>query len=294
MNGETGKNTTDKNAAEAVNLTKVFRDFWRRPKKLAVDAISFSIGKGEVFGLLGPNGSGKSTTIKMMLGLLRPSGGEVSILGGHPSGVAVRGKIGYLPEISSFHKYLTPRETLNYYGGLFALPAATLRVRSAALLDELGIADAADRPVGEFSKGMARRVGLAQALINDPELIILDEPTSGLDPIGRHAVKELIKSLAAKGKTVLLSSHLLAEIEDVCDRVAILCDGKIRASGKLSEILEKRDQIRVTVSGLKDDALAVKLKADAEAQGGAAFIDRPATTLEKYFLEIVSAAEKND
>ena len=281
------KNISAECAASATNLSKVFRDFWQRPKKLAVDDISFTIGKGEVFGLLGPNGSGKSTTIKMLLGLLRPTGGGVSILGGRPSDAAVRARIGYLPEISSFHKYLTPRETLNYYGGLFGLPPAVRRERTDALLKELDIANAADRPVGEFSKGMARRVGLAQALINDPEFVILDEPTSGLDPIGRHAVKELIMSLAAKGKTVLLSSHLLAEIEDVCDRVVILCDGKIRAEGRLGEILEKRDQVRVTMSGV-DAAFAAKVKAEVEARGGTAFIDKPSVTLEKYFLETVS------
>ena len=282
MNGEANMQSV----VSAENLSKVFHDFWRRPKKRAVDGVSFSIRKGEVFGLLGPNGSGKSTTIKMLLGLLRPTSGTVAIMGGEPSSPAVRARIGYLPEVSSFHKYLTPRETLNYYGGLFGLSTAERRKRSAELLERLGIADAADRPVGEFSKGMARRAGLAQALINDPELLVLDEPTSGLDPIGRHAVKELVKSLAAEGKTVLLSSHLLAEVEDVCNRVAILCDGKIRASGELSNILEKRGQIRLTMSGV-DETLAEKLKRDVEAQGGSAFIDRPAMSLEKYFLETV-------
>ena len=284
---------TETNAASVTELTKTFRDFWQRPKKLAVDGISFSIARGEVFGLLGPNGSGKSTTIKMLLGLLRPSGGEVSILGGRPSDSAVRARIGYLPEISSFHKYLTPRETLDYYGGLFGLPAALRRERAERLLEELGIADAANRPVGEFSKGMARRVGLAQALVNDPEFIVLDEPTSGLDPIGRHAVKELIVSLAAKGKTVLLSSHLLAEIEDVCDRVAILCDGRIRASGNLDVILAKRDKIRITLDGA-DAAYAEKIRADVVARGGTAFIDHPAMSLEQYFLETVSESSKGN
>ena len=282
MNGE----ASTRDAVSANNLSKVFRDFWHRPKKIAVDGVSFSMKKGEVFGLLGPNGSGKSTTIKMLLGLLRPTAGSVSILGGAPASPAVRARIGYLPEISAFHKYLTPRETLNYYGGLFGLAPAERRGRSEALLARLAIADAADRPVGEFSKGMARRVGLAQALINDPEILVLDEPTSGLDPVGRHAVKELVKELAGEGKTVLLSSHLLAEVEDVCDRVAILCNGKIRASGELSKLLERQGQVRVTMSGV-GEGVAEEFKREAEARGGRAFIDRPAMTLERYFLEIV-------
>ena len=202
----------------ADNLKKIFRDFWRRPKKLAVDGVSFAIRKGEVFGLLGPNGSGKSTTIKMLLGLLQPTAGAVRLFGLDPASPRAKARIGYLPELSHFHPYLTPRETLRYYGGLFDMPSKLRHERAERLLARVGVADAADRPVGEFSKGMARRIGLAQALLNEPDLVILDEPTSGLDPIGRHEVKTLIKELASEGRTVLLSSHLLAEVEDVCDR----------------------------------------------------------------------------
>jgi len=210
-----------------------------------VDDVNLSIASGEVFGLLGPNGSGKSTTIKMMLGLLRPTSGSVqyTIRGTaftlHNASIAsiVRERIGYLPELSRLYNYLTPRETLHFYGGLFNLPAKLCRERTDQLLEMVGIAEAADRAVGEFSKGMARRVGLAQALINDPDIIILDEPTSGLDPIGRHHVKNVIRDLARQGKAVLLSSHLLEEVENVCDRIAILHNGTLRAEGKLDEIL---------------------------------------------------------
>lgn len=271
---------------EAENLTKVFRDFWRRPKKLAVDGVSLSIRRGEVFGLLGPNGSGKSTTIKMLLGLLRPTAGRVSLFGLDPACPVAKARLGYLPELSHFHKYLTPRETLHYYAGLFNMPIALGRERAAALLERMGIASSADREIGEFSKGMARRVGLAQALLNDPDLVILDEPTSGLDPIGRHDVKNLIKELAGNGKTVLLSSHLLAEVEDVCDRVAILCNGRVGAAGSLADLLERREQVRLTVGGLSDEDLT-KLKGEIERQGATVSVDHPAMTLEEYFLATI-------
>jgi ABC-2 type transport system ATP-binding protein len=280
-------------AVAATNLTKIFRDFWRRPKKLAVDDVSFSIRRGEVFGLLGPNGSGKSTTIKMLLGLLRPTSGNVSLFGMSPEKRQVREKVGYMPELSHFHLYLTPRETLRYYAGLFNIPARDAEEKIAYLLDKTNMTEAGDRPLGEFSKGMARRVGLAQALLNDPELIILDEPTSGLDPIGRHDVKELIKELAAADKTVLLSSHLLAEVEDVCDRVVILCDGHIGAEGSLSELLEKRDLVRMTADTAYEEQITY-VKHDIEKDGGKVLLDRPAMTLEEYFLEIVKQEQKSE
>ncbi len=270
----------------AVNLTKVFRDFWRRPKKVAVDGISLSIKQGEVFGLLGPNGSGKSTTIKMLLGLLKPSAGSVSLFGSSPSSPAAKNRLGYLPELSHFHPYLTPRETLHYYAGLFNMSASLRKERTETLLEQMGIADAADRQVGEFSKGMSRRVGLAQALLNDPDLIVLDEPTSGLDPIGRHDVKLFINSLAARGKTILLSSHLLAEVEDVCDRVAILCEGSIRAEGRLSDLLERRDQVRMTIGGLSAEQID-QIRGDIVTRGGSVEVDHPTLSLEAYFLASV-------
>ena len=275
----------------ADNLKKIFRDFWRRPKKLAVDGVSFAIRKGEVFGLLGPNGSGKSTTIKMLLGLLQPTAGAVRLFGLDPSSPRAKARIGYLPELSHFHPYLTPRETLRYYGGLFDMPSKLRHERAERLLARVGVADAADRPVGEFSKGMARRIGLAQALLNEPDLVILDEPTSGLDPIGRHEVKTLIKELASEGRTVLLSSHLLAEVEDVCDRVVILGDGRICAEGRLDELLKAREGLQMTITGMEPER-AESFRLQMESEGARVELDRPSMTLEAFFLATIERNRK--
>ncbi len=275
----------------ADNLKKVFRDFWRRPKKLAVDGVSFAIRKGEVFGLLGPNGSGKSTTIKMLLGLLQPTAGAVRLFGLDPSSPRAKARIGYLPELSHFHPYLTPRETLRYYGGLFDMPSKLRHERAERLLARVGVADAADRPVGEFSKGMARRIGLAQALLNEPDLVILDEPTSGLDPIGRHEVKTLIKELASEGRTVLLSSHLLAEVEDVCDRVVILGDGRICAEGRLDALLKAREGLQMTITGMAPER-AESFRLQMESEGARVELDRPSMTLEAFFLATIERNRK--
>ncbi|MBQ9726697.1 MAG: ABC transporter ATP-binding protein [Kiritimatiellae bacterium] len=278
---------------EADGLRKVFRDFWGRPRTVAVDGLSLRAAPGEVVGLLGPNGSGKSTTIKMLLGLLRPSAGRVRLFGRDPRDPAARARVGYLPELSNLHKFLTPRETLAYYAGLFDIPAATRRKRVDALLERVGLAGtAADRPVGEFSKGMARRVGLAQALVNDPAFVVLDEPTSGLDPIGRREVKDLIVDLGRMGKTVLLSSHLLAEVSDVCTRVAILAAGRVRAEGRLADLLEERDRVRFTAAGLPDEAVPRVKDAIAAAGAASVAVDHPAATLEDFFLDVVGGAAK--
>ncbi len=202
-------------------LTKIFKDFWGRPKAKAVDNVDFEVRRGEVFGLLGPNGSGKSTTVKMLLGLLYPTKGHVEVFGHSPRHVSTKSRIGYLPEESYLYRYLDSNETLDFFGSLFDLPTNERRRRAEQLLEMVGLNQVRRRMVGEFSKGMQRRIGLAQALINDPDLVILDEPTSGLDPIGCREVKDLILALARRGKTVILSSHLLADVEDVCDRVVI-------------------------------------------------------------------------
>ncbi len=217
-------------------VCKTFRDFWLRETVKAVDALDLSIGRGEVFGLLGPNGSGKSTTIKMILGLLAPSAGEVRLFALPPSDRRARERLGYLPELSYLHPFLTARETLSYYGGLSSLDRRTKRKRIDELLEMIGLQDVADRPVGGFSKGMARRVALASSLIGRPELLVLDEPTSGLDPISTDEVKTLVKTLAKSGMTILMTSHLLADAEDVCDRFAILNHGRSVAGGRVSEI----------------------------------------------------------
>ena len=221
---------------ELKDVRKTFRDFWLRPTVAAVDGLSFEVRGGVVFGLLGPNGSGKSTTIKMILGLLDPSGGSVRLFGKSPRSVAARRRLGYLPELSYLHPFLTAKETLMYYAGLCGLNRKVASERTRQLLEMVGLKDVAKRPVGGFSKGMARRVALASALIGKPELLVLDEPTSGLDPVSTKEVKTLVKALAAGGMTVLMTSHLLADAEDICDRVMILNHGKSVAEGRVDEL----------------------------------------------------------
>jgi ABC-2 type transport system ATP-binding protein len=278
------------NIVEVDGLVKVFRDFWHRPKVRAVDGASFTIPEGEIFGLLGPNGSGKSTTIKILLGLLHATSGSARILGHSPSDVRIKSVIGYLPEETYLYRYLTARETVDFYGRLFDLDAPTRRARTGQLLDMVGLTHAADRPVGEFSKGMARRVGLAQALINDPKLIILDEPTSGLDPIACRQVKDLLQQLAKRGKTILLSSHLLADVEDICARIVILHNGRVRASGQTRELLEQPDRTRLTIPSLPTDRLRTLL-ADLRKQiGSDPEVDHPSLNLEEFFVEVIRQA----
>lgn len=234
-------------------VKKTFRDFWLRPTVEAVDGLDLEVGRGEVFGLLGPNGSGKSTTIKMILGLLSPSAGEVSLFGLSPKSVKARLKLGYLPELSYLHPFLTARETLKYYAGLNDLPSKVANKRSSELLKMVKLEDVADRPVAGFSKGMARRVALASALIGKPELLVLDEPTSGLDPVSTKEVKTLIKALSQGGMTILMTSHLLADAEDVCDRVAILNHGHKVADGKVSELGGSLEEFFLAKVGDTDD-----------------------------------------
>lgn len=217
-------------------VKKTFRDFWLRPTVNAVDGLDLAVVRGEVFGLLGPNGSGKSTTIKMILGLLSPTAGKVRMFGLSPRSVAARAKLGYLPELSYLHPFLTATETLRYYAGLCDLPRREAAKRTKELLAMVKLEDVANRPVGGFSKGMARRVALASALIGKPELLVLDEPTSGLDPVSTKEVKTLVKALARGGMTILMTSHLLADAEDVCDRVMILNRGKTVAEGRVADL----------------------------------------------------------
>lgn len=274
-------------------LTKIFKDFWGRPKAKAVDNVSFEVKRGEVFGLLGPNGSGKSTTVKMLLGLLYPTKGHIEVFGHSPRHVATKSRIGYLPEESYLYRYLDSDETLQFFGNLFSLPPADRKARSEQLMDMVGLAKARRRQVGEFSKGMQRRIGLAQALINDPDLIILDEPTAGMDPIGCREVKDLILALARRGKTVILSSHLLSDVEDVCDRVVIYYGGKVQALGTLGELLSTPEEIRITSPVLPRatlDKVLETIRKDVAADR--VRVDNPTQNLESYFLQIVNKARE--
>jgi ABC-2 type transport system ATP-binding protein len=274
-------------------LTKVFKDFWGRPKARAVDNVDFEVRRGEVFGLLGPNGSGKSTTVKLILGLLYPTKGHIEVFGHSPRHVATKARIGYLPEESYLYRYLNSHETLDFFGNLFQLPKGDRENRTEQLLEMVGLSQTRMRAVGEFSKGMQRRIGLAQALINDPDLIILDEPTSGLDPIGCREVKDLIVALARRGKTVILSSHLLSDVEDVCDRVVIYYGGRIQAMGTLRELLANPDAVRITTPALSRETMERVLglirKDVAEDK---VRIDTPTQNLESYFLQVVQNARR--
>src|SRR5207248_3236190 len=272
-------------------LTKIFKDLWGRPKAKAVDNVDFEVRRGEVFGLLGPNGSGKSTTVKMLLGLLYPTKGHIEVFGHSPRHVAIESRIGYLPEESYLYRYLDSNETLDFFGSLFDLPNKERRRRAEQLLEMVGLNQVRRRMVGEFSKGMQRRIGLAQALINDPDLVILDEPTSGLDPIGCREVKDLILALARRGKTVILSSHLLSDVEDVCDRVVIYYGGKIREAGTLKELLAVPDTLRITTPVLARPTLERVLEIiRKDISTGEVRVDNPTQNLESYFLDVVHKA----
>ena len=277
---------------ETIGLTKVFRDFWGHKRVVAVDQLDLEIRHHEVFGLLGPNGSGKSTTIKMLLGLLFPSRGAAKVLGRPPGDVKTNARIGYLPEESHLYPFLNARETLDFYGRLFGLPAAVRKSRIESLLDMVGLAGLGRRAVGEFSKGMARRIGLAQALINDPDLLILDEPTTGLDPIGTRQIKDLIRQLGRRGKTVLLCSHLLADVEDVCDRIAILYGGKLQDQGSVNDLLALTDVTQIRTRQLSPAIVEdIRHVIQREHPDESIDVETPRDRLEDYFLRIVARAQ---
>ena len=274
-------------------LTKVFKDFWGRPKARAVDNVDFDVKRGEVFGLLGPNGSGKSTTVKMLLGLLYPTKGHIEVFGQSPRHVKTKARIGYLPEESYLYRYLNSRETLDFFGNLFELDKGDRDNRAEQLLEMVGLNQTRTRAVGEFSKGMQRRIGLAQALINDPDLVILDEPTAGLDPIGCREIKDLIIALAKRGKTVILSSHLLSDVEDVCDRVVIYYGGRVQALGTLNELLATPDTLRITTPVLPRETMERVLETiRKDAGAGEVRVENPTQNLESYFLEVVEKAKR--
>jgi len=278
---------------QTAGLCKTFKDFWRRPRVEAVKDLNLEIRPGQIFGLLGPNGSGKSTTIKMLLGLLYPTRGRIAVFGKAPTDVAVKEKIGFLPEESYLYRFLDARETLDYYGRLFRLPPSVRKTRTETLLDMVGLRHEAKRRIGEYSKGMARRIGLAQALINDPEFLILDEPTSGLDPIGTRQMKDVVRGLGRKGKTILLSSHVLADVEDICDQISILYGGQQRAAGDIKELLSKQEYTQITTPRLSQDTIEqLRDMLQRLENKDVVSVGAPKHRLEDFFLQVVEDAQR--
>jgi ABC-2 type transport system ATP-binding protein len=278
---------------ETRRLTKIYRDFWGRQKKRALNALDLQIHQGEIFGLLGPNGSGKTTTIKLLLGLLFPTDGDAFVFGEPAAQVRKNERIGYLPEESYLYKFLNAEETLDFYGRLFNMSAAERYRRAQKLIDMVGLANDKKRILKEYSKGMRQRIGLAQALINDPQLVILDEPTSGLDPLGTRWMKDLILDLRTKGKTVIMCTHRLEDVQDVCDRIAILYEGELQELGEVSTLLEVANRVEVQGTGLP---LSVELRRDLEQLflrygGRMESLGHPKTTLEDLFLHIVKESK---
>jgi len=278
---------------ETRNLTKVYRDFWGRRKKTALRALNLQIFRGEIFGLLGPNGSGKTTTIKLLLGLLFPTEGDGYVFGESAIQVKKNERIGYLPEESYLYRFLNAEETLDFYGRLFNMSPDERRKRAGELIEMVGLSNDKKRQLKEYSKGMRQRIGLAQALINNPELVILDEPTSGLDPLGTRWMKDLIIDLRKQGKTVLMCSHRLDDVQDVCDRIAILFDGELQEYGKVAELLEDAARLELRAKGVKINAeLKSELESLLKKYGGELeSIGHPTTTLEDLFLRIVEESK---
>ena len=278
---------------ETRKLTKIYRDFWGRQKKTALRALNIDIRKGEIFGLLGPNGSGKTTTIKLLLGLLFPTEGEAFIFGKPAADVTKNERIGYLPEESYLYRFLDAEETLDFYGRLFNLDSRVREKRAAELIEKVGLKNDRKRPLKEYSKGMRQRIGLAQALINDPDLVILDEPTSGLDPLGARWMKDLIVELRNQGKTVIMCSHRLEDVQDVCDRIAILNNGELQAYGEIKTLLQDVSRVEMRASEIQlTDGLRKDLEEVLRKHGGRVdSVGHPTTTLEDYFLRIVEESK---
>ena len=272
-------------AVEIRDLVKDFRTSFRRAPLRAVDGVSLQIAAGEVYGLIGPNGSGKSTTMKALLGLVAPTAGNCAIFGRDSLKVDSRQDVGFLPENPYFYKHLTGAETLRFYGKLCGLRGPVLRRRVDELLGQVGLENARDRRLGGYSKGMLQRIGLAQALVQEPRLVILDEPTAGVDPIGSREIRDLILALKQRGITVFLCSHLLEQVQEVCDRVGIIFRGRMVREGKLDDLTAIADQTELVIEGA-DDALVARIGELVVASGTARLVraGRPRTTLESLFL----------
>ena len=281
----------DNSAVRTEGLTKVYKDFWRRKSVSALTNLNLNIERGEIFGLLGPNGSGKTTTVKLLIGLLFPTSGKSWLLGCPSVDLKVKSKIGFLPEESYLYKFLNAEEILDFYGKLFGIPKTERRLRIDKLIDDVGLHPYRKRPLSQYSKGMLRRIGLAQAIINEPELVILDEPTSGLDPIASREIKDIILDFKRQGKTVILCSHLLADVQNICDRIAILNKGVLQVMGNVRELLSQKDVIEFVVKNLSDNDIQAVETFIKSRSGDVLSINHPVSTLEEMFLNIIQQSK---
>ena len=279
-------------AVALTGVTKVFPVPFQRRSVVAVRDLNLEVAPGQIYGLLGPNGSGKSTTLKIILGLVTPTRGQAQIFGRDSDSVASRESVGFLPESPYFYKFLTGEETLRFYGKLCGLRGARLRKRVEEMLTLVGLTDARTRRLAGYSKGMLQRIGLAQALIQEPELLVLDEPTAGVDPAGAREMRDLILELKSRGITVLLSSHLLGQVQEICDRVGILANGVLVREGALSDLLGVENQTQFIVENAEPGL--VQAIDDLATRSGARVIERgpPRTSLEQLFLEATEAPDK--
>jgi len=278
-------------AAPAVQISRLTKDFsigLRGLKLRAVDALDLCVEDNQVYGLLGPNGSGKSTTLKVILGLVEATGGTVSVYGKPSGSAAARRSVGFLPEAPYFYRYLSGRELVSFYARLCDVPRREIAGRTREMLALVGMEDAADRRVGTYSKGMLQRIGLAQALVHDPRLLILDEPTAGVDPVGSATITRLIRELKERGKTILLCSHLLSQVESVCDRVAIMNRGRLVREGQVDTLLTRQDRRSLLVENLSDQARAEIEAVLARHGARLAGVESPRVSLDQVFLEEVA------
>src|SRR5438067_8040904 len=271
-------------------LTKVFHVPFHRKAIVAVRDLNLRVGPGEVYGLLGPNGSGKSTTLKIILGLVSPTHGRTKIFGRDSSLVESREAVGFLPENPYFYRFLTGEETLRFFGKLCRLNGSRLNDRVRELLELVGLTNARDQRLSTYSKGMLQRIGLAQTLVNEPKLVVLDEPTAGVDPAGSREIRDLIVDLKAQGITVLLSSHLLAQAQEMCDRVGILANGMLVCEGRLDELIAIENQTELVLENASDTLVAKIEALTASSQAKLIARRKSTTTLERLFLE----ATRND
>jgi len=269
------------------DLTKVYRTFWGKTHVLALDKVNLEVYEGEIFALLGPNGSGKTTTMKLLLGIMFPTEGKVEVFGKSPRDVEIKKDVGFMPEESYLYRFLNADETLTFYANLMGLDRAERKRRIDEVLEVVGLTEARRRRTREYSKGMSRRIGMAQVLLKDPKLVILDEPTIGLDPMGAREIKDVTLDLKKRGKTVILSSHLLADVQDICDRIAILHRGNLVTTDSVENLLTIEDTWEIVVRNLREDTRRRVEQVIREGGAELLSIGHPRESLESLFLKTI-------